>query len=171
MHDGRESQLERFTPGPDTARTFRDALGRFPTGVCVVTTRSEIGPIGITANSFASVSLDPPLVLWSPARASRRFDAFAGAERFAIHVMGADHDRVCAGFSRDGQAFPEGRWSAGPDGLPLLEDCLARFECTRTATHDGGDHAIVVGRVTAASLRKGQPLVFFSGRYGRFEAA
>ena len=91
MPDGSERHyMQTVTPGPDTTREFRDALGRFATGVTVVTTDSEIGPLGITANSFASVSLDPPLVLWAPARFSRRFKAFAETLYFAIHVIGAE---------------------------------------------------------------------------------
>ena len=78
---------QTFIPGPETARAFRDALGCFATGVTVVTTQTDRGPLGITANSFASLSLDPPLVLWAPALTSSRYQAFADAERFAIHVM------------------------------------------------------------------------------------
>ena len=100
-------EMEDVVPGPDTQKAFRDALGRFATGVTVVTTDSEIGPLGITANSFASVSLDPPLVLWSPAKSSRRYEAFAEAKDFAIHVIGAEQAEISARFSRDGTAFEE----------------------------------------------------------------
>lgn len=159
---------DRFTPGPETARAFRDALGRFATGVTVITTHSDHGPLGITANSFASLSLDPPLVLWSPARASRRFDAFVEADHFAIHVMGDDQYEVCSGFAREGTAFDALVWEEGTGGTPLIANCLARFECDRHAVHEGGDHAIVVGRVRAATYREGAPLLFHGGRYGRF---
>lgn len=162
--------MQQVTPGPETTRAFRDALGRYATGVTVVTTQSAIGPLGITANSFASVSLDPPLVLWSPARASRRFRAFAEAEDFAIHVLGAEQESLCRRFSRDGTAFGGLDWQEGVGRTPLIAGCLARFECRTEARHDGGDHLIVVARVTRASWRDGAPLVFSAGAYGCFSA-
>ena len=163
--------MTSFTPTKETQRDFRDALGRFATGVTVVTTATEHGALGITANSFASVSLDPPLVLWSPARASRRFPAFEAAERYAIHVLGADQIGLCRRFSRDGFDFDGLDWHAGEDGVPLIEGCLARFDCRRVSAHDGGDHLIVVGRVLQAAHREGAPLLFASGSYGRFTDA
>ena len=159
-----------FVPGPDTQRELRDALGRFATGVTVVTCRAD-GPLGITANSFASVSLRPPLVLWSPARFSRRFDAFAGAEHFAIHVLGEEQGAIGEGFSAAGDAFDGLAHGANPEGCPVIDGCLARFECRAHARHDGGDHDIVVGRVLRASSREGRPLIFASGSYGRFTTA
>ena len=156
-----------FAPGPDTAREFRDALGRFATGVTVVTCWAD-GPLGITANSFSSVSLDPPLVLWSPARASRRFDAFAEAPHFAIHVLDAGQSPICAGFTASGDAFDGLTWGRNDEGCPVIDGCLARFDCAAHARHDGGDHDIVVGRVLRAAAREGPPLVFAGGSYGRF---
>jgi flavin reductase (DIM6/NTAB) family NADH-FMN oxidoreductase RutF len=124
--------------------------------------------VGITANSFASVSLDPPLVLWSPARASRRFDVFAQARSFAIHVLAADQQAVCDAFVQPGPAnIP---LADGPEGLPLIGGCHARFLCRRHAIFDGGDHAILVGRVFEAMRRDVDPLVFHAGRYGTFGA-
>ncbi len=153
-------------PGCDT-RALRDALGRFATGVTVITCATPDGPLGITANSFASVSLDPPLVLWSPAKASRRYAAFAGAERFAVHVLSDTQGDVGRGFVRDGAAFDGLDWSAQHDGTPLIAGCLARFHCARHAVHEAGDHSIVVGRVLAADYGLGDPLIFVTGRYGR----
>ncbi|MCR8725054.1 flavin reductase family protein [Frigidibacter sp. SLM-1] len=159
-----------FTPGPETVHDFRHALGRFATGVTVVTAQGAKGPVGITANSFASVSLDPPLVLWSPARASRRFEVFAGAAGYAIHILDAEQADLCRHFVRHGHA-PEGMvWGKGEGGLPVLPDCLARFDCRAEAAHDGGDHLILVGRVTRAVVREGAPLVFLGGHYGSFRA-
>ena len=157
-----------FSPSPETAREFRRALGRFSTGITVVTCLSEVGPLGITANSFASVSLDPPLVLWSPAKTSRRFDAFTAAETFAIHVLAEDQLDICRRFSGDGLVFEGLDWNRGINGVPVIEDVLARFECTRRDVHDGGDHAIVVGLVDRVTFREGDPLVFSSGTYGGF---
>ncbi|SER56221.1 NADH-FMN oxidoreductase RutF, flavin reductase (DIM6/NTAB) family [Tranquillimonas rosea] len=159
---------DSFSPGPDTARAYRDALGRFATGVTVITCMTEDGPLGITANSFSSVSLEPPLVLWSPAKASKRFVPFTEADHFAIHVMGSDQAHVCGGFAKQGDAFEALDWYEGPRGTPLIEGCLARFDCARHAVHDGGDHAIVIGHVLDATLREGDPLLFVGGRFGRF---
>ena len=163
--------MTRFTPGPDTARDFRNALGQFATGVTIVTCRSEAGPLGITANSFASVSLDPPLVLWSPARSSKRFAAFEAAEHYAIHIVEEGQVDVCGHFVKNGTDFDGLAWHEGAHGVPLLDGCLARFECTRHAIHDGGDHAIIVGQVTAAAIGQGNPLLFAKGSYGRFTGA
>lgn len=160
--------MTSFKPGPDTVRLFRDALGRFATGVTVVTCPSDLGPLGITANSFASLSLSPPLVLWSPARASRRFQAFIDAPHYAIHVLSkAQHD-LCDRFATQGHDFSGLDWTENAQSVPLFPNCLARFECRRHATHDGGDHAIVVGHVDAAEIGKGEPLLFAGGRYGGF---
>ncbi|MEM6634390.1 MAG: flavin reductase family protein [Pseudomonadota bacterium] len=160
--------MAEFRPGADSARAFRDALGRYATGVTVVTCATPDGPLGITANSFASVSLDPPLVLWSPAKASRRFGPFAEAAQFAIHVLGAEQQGVCAHFARQGHDFTGLDWSAGDDGVPLISGCLARFECSTFSRHDGGDHLIIVGRVARATMREGEALLFAHGNYGRF---
>jgi len=159
---------DSFTPGPGTERAFRDALGMFATGVTVVTAIGSKGPVGITANSFASLSLDPPLVLWSPARASRRFAAFASARHYAIHVLAAEQFALGRHFAREGLDFDMPGIAVNPEGVPILPDSLARFECRRQAVHDGGDHAIVVGEVLRACARDGAPLVFSAGRYGRF---
>lgn len=163
------SRMEAFEPGPDTQRDFRRALGRFATGVAIITCRSQLGPLGITANSFSSVSLDPPLVLWSPAKSSARFTSFAEAERYAIHVMAEDQVETCLRFTRAGDDWEGLDWEEGPGGVPILGDCLARFDCARHAVHEGGDHAIVVGRVVSVqSGRGGRPLLFADGTYGRF---
>lgn len=160
-----------FTPSPETVHDFRHALGRFATGVTVVTTMGPEGPLGITANSFASVSLDPPLVLWSPARASRRFAVFSAAPQFSIHILDEAQEALGHHFVQHGHV-PEGMaWSEGAAGLPVLPDCLARFDCAAHAAHDGGDHLILLGRVLHAVVRQGLPLVFLGGRYGGFEAS
>ena len=157
-----------FVPGPETVRHFRNALGRFATGVTVVTAEGPDGPVGMTANSFASVSLDPALVLWSPARASGRFPVFAGAAQFAIHILDRAQEDLCRHFVRHGHA-PDGMtWARGAEAMPVLPECLARFDCAVHARHDGGDHMILVGRVLHAVVREGTPLVFLGGDYGGF---
>ncbi len=160
--------MEHFSPSPEMGRKLRGALSRFGTGVTIVTAPTEKGPIGITANSFSSVSLDPPLVLWSAAKSSRRFPYFAKAERFAIHVLGEEQMPLCNAFSADAFAFDKVNWTEGEGGVPLLQGCLARFECERYAEYDGGDHSIFVAHVLQAAVREGNPLLFFSGQFGNF---
>lgn len=157
-----------FCPSDDDGRAYRVALGRFATGVTVVTTMTEQGPVGFTANSFNSVSLEPPLVLWSPAKTSSRFKTFRDAERFAIHVMSIEQSKVSYGFAKRGDAFDITNWETCKNGVPLIPNCLSRFECTRHAVFDAGDHAIVVGQVHRVSTRPGTPLLFFGGDYGTF---
>lgn len=170
--DGTEGGLlHSFTPGRDTARAFRDALGTFGTGVTVVTARGSDGPCGITANSFASVSLDPALVLWSLDRGSDRFEVFAGARHTAIHVLGQSQADLAMGFARDGADFTGRDWHENPEGVPLLGGCLSRFECETSACHEGGDHVILVSRVLRATVAAGPPLMFVGGRFGQFEAS
>ncbi|MEO0915520.1 MAG: flavin reductase family protein [Pseudomonadota bacterium] len=161
--------MSRFVPGPNTARQFRTALGRFVTGVTVVTCHSEKGPLGITANSFASVSLDPPLVLWSPAKSSSRHDAFLEAENFVIHVLDRSQASICAQFTKDGFNFKGLDLSSEVVNAPLIQGCLAHFECRRFAAHDAGDHTVILGEVLSAATRDGAPLVFSAGVLGRFE--
>lgn len=156
--------MNAFDPTLDQ-RSFRNALGAYATGVTVVTVPTDDGPVGITANSFASVSLDPPLVLWSPAKSSKRFNDFSGAPHFAIHVLDAHQQEVCNGFTRDKHAFDGLDWHNGDHNVPLIDGCLARFECTAFAEHDAGDHTIIVGRVTQAQVREGEPLLFQGGRF------
>ncbi len=148
----------------DPAR-LRHAFGQFATGVTVITTMTESGPVGITANSFTSVSLDPPLVLWSPARASSRFAAFAAARNFSIHVLAEHQADLSARFTRGGAGFDGLAFGRSTEGSPLLPGALARFDCTLHSTHDGGDHLIILGRVLRLDTAPGRPLVFAQGAY------
>lgn len=157
-----------FVPMADNHRAYRNALGSFTTGVTVVTAMTSDGPIGMTVNSFASVSLDPPLVLWSPAKNSSRHPAFIGAEHFAIHVLGADQDHLSAAFTRGGSGFDGIEVRINDEGVPVLQGTLARFECLQQAQHDAGDHTIIIGRVIRVAHRQGEPLCFSGGRFGRF---
>lgn len=165
----RNAPMRSFVPGPHSKREFRDALGRFATGVTVVTTTTSEGPVGITANSFASVSLDPPIVLWSIGRQSKRFAAFAECAQFAVHVLAAEQLDISRRFARSGDAFDGLTFDRNDAEIPLLHGCLSRFECARIADHEGGDHLIVVARVLNATLRDGEPLLFAGGDYGRFD--
>jgi flavin reductase (DIM6/NTAB) family NADH-FMN oxidoreductase RutF len=161
--------LRSFEPTPDAQRMFRDSLGRFASGVTVVTAATPEGGIGMTANSFSSVSMDPPLVLWCPARSSSRFAVFEKARHFAIHVLSADQEEMAMAFARSARALDQVFHSLNEDGVPLLADCLARFECETQALHDAGDHAIMVGRVRRAAFGEGKPLIFSQGRFRRFD--
>lgn len=146
-------------------RELRDALGRFATGVTVVTTMTERGPLGITANSFSSVSLRPPLVLWSPARKSRRFPAFEAASHFAVHVLSAGQQALAEDFSGPGDGFLGLAFEPGLGGVPLFAGCAARFECRHAAQYHGGDHLIVVGEVLRLVQAELPPLLFYRGGY------
>jgi flavin reductase (DIM6/NTAB) family NADH-FMN oxidoreductase RutF len=154
--------------GVTDARALRDAFGQFATGVTVVTIMGPDGPMGFTANSFSSLSLDPALVLWSLARSSQRFAPYAGAEAFAIHVLSQAQSDLPARFSRGGAGFAGLEGLANAEGVPVLRGALARFDCHRHATHDGGDHLIIVGKVLRLTLEEGAPLVFAQGRFGGF---
>jgi flavin reductase (DIM6/NTAB) family NADH-FMN oxidoreductase RutF len=152
---------------------FRKALGCFPTGVAVVTARLPGGhPMGITVNSFTSVSLDPPLVLWCIDHRSDRFDTFIKAGGYVISVLGTAHEPVSVRLAQTGSHSLEGVQLLETElGAPALADALAIFECERHAVYDGGDHSILVGRVLRFARREaGAPLVFFKGRYGALAA-
>ena len=170
MADGAQMTETSFIPDATQARAFRDALGCFATGVTIVTVQSEHGPMGFTANSFASLSMDPPLVLWSPAKASQRFAYFAGAKHYAIHVLAANQTDLIQSFHRGGAGFEGMSYHRNAEGVPLLSGALARFECEQHATHEGGDHVIVVGRVLRCATNDGAPLIFTKGQYGGFTA-
>jgi len=150
----------------DSAR-FRSACGTYPTGVAIVTTRSAAGrPVGLTINSFSSLSLDPPLILWNVATSSTSHDAFATAEHFAVHVLHAGQEELSRRFaSRDPDRFAGIALDEGIGGIPVLADFQARLQCTRQTRLDGGDHSILIGQVAHIDLLDYEPLIFFRGRY------
>jgi len=159
-----------FTPGPDTTRALRSAYGRFATGVTVVTATADRGPIGITANSFTSVSLDPPLLLWCPAKSSRRHDAFLSASRFALHVMGTKQDQITWAFANSAEAFDLCDWDLSEHGVPLIAGCPARFECTIRDRIDAGDHTVIIAHVNRVTTEEDPTArVFLGGDYGQFD--
>lgn len=157
-----------------TERDFRNALGLFPTGVAIVTTMAPDGePVGATVSSFNSVSLSPPLVLFSVARASSRFAVWNQARHYAVNLLRENQSKLSTDFARSA----EDKWlghipSKGQGATVLLADALAHFECESYARYDGGDHLILVGRVTALSIpapTATRPLVFFRGRYRQLD--
>lgn len=148
-------------------RQLRNALGHFATGVCVVTAATESGPIGLTINSFASVSLDPPLILWSLDRASDRAEAFHIAERFAINVLPAEMRDLATQLAQKGaHAISPDLLEDEPHGIPVISGALARFVCKVEQRHDGGDHVIFVGLVEEFThAHEGRPLLYYRGAY------
>ena len=163
--------MQHFKLGADADDNLRRAFGRFGTGVTLITVQTAGGPLGMTANSFSSVSLDPALVLWSAGKKSKRHDAFATATHFAIHVLGADQQAVADRFASDGFAFDAFDWATGPNGAPTLAGCLATFHCDTYAVHGAGDHSIIVGQVTNAAVNTdadAPALMFEQSRYGNF---
>lgn len=148
-----------------TPAAFRHALSQFPTGVTVVTAMHDGHPIGMTANSFSSVSLQPPLVLWSVAASALSHDAFAGAGAFAIHFLGADYHHLATRFAGRGVAKFEGvAQETGVTGAPLITDLAPILECRSWARYPGGDHTILVGEVVRIVERTHEPLLFHSGQ-------
>ena len=151
-------------------RAFRSALGNFPTGIAVMTAASsEASHIGITVNSFTSVSLDPPLVLWCIDRRSRRYPAFAGATGFTVSILASGHQDVSSRLAGAGEHTLDGiALMATELGPPALADALAVFECTLESVQDAGDHAILIGRVLRFARHDGAgaPLVYYQGKYG-----
>ena len=151
---------------------FRHALGQFPTGVTVVTAMAGDHPVGMTANSFSSVSLDPPLVLWSVAKSSPSHDPFVAAEAFAIHFLGANHGELAMRFGRRGSdKFADIQHAPGVTGAPLIDGLAPIFECKTWARYPGGDHTILVGEVVRFVERNHDPLVFHSGELRRIDNA
>jgi 3-hydroxy-9,10-secoandrosta-1,3,5(10)-triene-9,17-dione monooxygenase reductase component len=148
-------------------RRFRDALGAFATGVTIVTARDREGrDVGLTANSFNSVSLDPPMVLWSLAKSARSLPTFVEATHFAVHVLAADQEELSLRFAaRGANKFSDLELDRGPGQVPLLRGCSARFQCRTAFRYEGGDHMIFVGAVEAFDHTERAPLVFHGGRY------
>lgn len=154
----------------DTAPTpqhMRLALGRFTTGVTIITCRDASGePVGLTANSFSGVSLDPPLVLWSLRRASPKLPLFEDAAHFTVNVLTESQVALSRLFaSAHADKFAEGVWADGRHGAPVLAGCAATFECETWSRQDAGDHRLFIGRVLHASESALPPLVFQAGHY------
>lgn len=148
--------------------TFRDTLGLFVTGVTVITTRDAQGrAVGITANSFNSVSLEPPLILWSVGLNALSLDAFSKATAFAVHILRDDQAELSKRFAKSGQdKFSGLQTEPGLNDVPLLPDCAARLECLPFAQYPAGDHILFIARVhRLASDPNAMPLVYHGGRY------
>ncbi|MGW5419173.1 flavin reductase family protein [Streptomyces sp. NPDC003943] len=162
---------------PVDAAEFRRVLGHFASGVTIVTALDEDGPAGFACQSFASLSLDPPLVVFMVARTSTTWPRIARAGRFCVNILGAGQGELCRGFAVSGaDKFAGVEWVPAPStGSPRLPAAPAWVDCTIAAVHTGGDHLIVVGRVEALGAAEdpdegGEPLLFHRGRFGRFSA-
>ena len=162
-----------MTPKFSASQQFRHALGHFTTGVTIITTTDRNGrPVGITANSFNSVSLDPQLVLWSLSTNTSSFKAFNESNQFAIHVLGEHQQALSSKFATPkSDRFAGLNYDTGMNGLPLLPDYLALFQCEVAHRYNGGDHIIMVGRVLHFDTQKGEPLLFHRGDYAQLAAS
>ncbi|MGH9082617.1 MAG: flavin reductase family protein [Acidimicrobiales bacterium] len=147
---------------------FREVLGHFATGVTVVTAMEDGEPVGFTCQAFASLSLDPPMVVLAPAKSSTSWPRIAGAGAFCVNVLADHQEAVGRAFSlHGGDKFAEVPWHRGPLGTPVLDGTLAWVECELGIVHDAGDHELVTGRVRHLGVGGGGPLIFYRGTYGR----
>lgn len=155
------------------SREFRQTLGRFPTGVTIITCLTAGGEqVGMTASSFNSVSLDPPLVLWSIDKRAWSLQAFTAARHYAVHVLAEYQQELSNQFARQGvDKFRGVALAEGIAGVPLLTDFCARFQCRTVHQYDGGDHIILVGQVLDFTATDHSPLLFHCGRYARLDVA
>jgi flavin reductase (DIM6/NTAB) family NADH-FMN oxidoreductase RutF len=155
------------------SREFRQTLGCFPTGVTIITCLTATGePVGMTASSFNSVSLDPPLVLWSIDKRALSLQAFTQAKHYAIHVLAGHQQDLSNQFARQGaDKFSGVSVTEGIAGVPLLTEYCARFQCQTEHQYEGGDHIILVGRVLDFKATEYNPLLFHRGRYALLEEA
>jgi flavin reductase (DIM6/NTAB) family NADH-FMN oxidoreductase RutF len=151
---------------------FRQVMGQFATGVTIVTAVDGDEPVGVAANSFTSVSLDPPLVLFCVARSSSTWPRIERARKFAVNILGEHQEEVSRLFAQRGvDRFAQVDWHEGLGGSPVLHDTMAYLDCEFWAEYDGGDHIIVVGRVLDLGVsRDAGPLLFFRGQYRRISA-
>ncbi len=164
---GEESDVPATGAAHEAALRFREVLGRFATGVTVVTGMHGGEPVGLTCQSFTSVSLEPPLVLFVPARTSRAWPRIEQAGAFCVNVLARDQDDLSEVFaSRGTDKFAGVDWHPGVTGAPVLAGGVAWVDCTLHAVHDGGDHLVVLGRVRDLGSRgEADPLVYLEGRY------
>ncbi len=178
MTDGVSEPVMETKPTADghpviDPRQFRNVLGQFCTGITVITAfGDDAAPIGFACQSFAALSLDPPLVLFCPTKASRSWAAIEKSGRFCVNILAEEQQLLCARFgSREPDKFAETAWHTSELKLPVLDDALATIQCTVDSVVDGGDHYIVIGRVQALSesTDSGRPLLFYRGQYTAIE--
>jgi 3-hydroxy-9,10-secoandrosta-1,3,5(10)-triene-9,17-dione monooxygenase reductase component len=174
--DGGSNAVREWDRSALDGDVFRAVLGRFCSGVVIVTSGFDQEPIGMTAQSFSSLSLDPPLVLFCPSKTSTTWPKIRATGKFCVNVLSEDQEGACRQFAvSGGDKFQGVVWWWSEDGMPALEGCLAHIKCSLDQVHDAGDHEIVVGRVTGLSLgHPERPLLFYQGAYRQllhFDAA
>lgn len=153
---------------PLDVKAFRNALGKFPTGVAIVTTRSAEGrAVGLTINSFASLSLDPPLILWSLVNRSPSLVRFIESRHFSINVLASSQEELARCFANSSltDKFAHTQTYDSPEAIPLIVGALASFVCVNEQRHAGGDHTLFIGRVLRYYCEDGQPVVFHRGQF------
>jgi 3-hydroxy-9,10-secoandrosta-1,3,5(10)-triene-9,17-dione monooxygenase reductase component len=155
-------------PGPVSPAVMREVLGHFVSGIVVVTATGQDGPIGFTCQSFASLSLDPPLITFAPARSSSTWPRIREVGAFCVNVLAADHQELSVGFSRSGvDKFAGVPWQSAPSGAPILDGVSAWIDCALWNEYDGGDHTIAIGLVSDLGADPARlPLLYYRGRYG-----
>jgi flavin reductase (DIM6/NTAB) family NADH-FMN oxidoreductase RutF len=154
--------------GLDQAR-FREVLGHFATGITIVTACEEGVPVGFSCQSFAALSLEPPMVILAPAKSSTSWPRIAQAGAFCVNILGENQEAVCRAFAvSGGDKFDGVEWSPGVTGSPIIDGSLAYVECTLGAIFEGGDHELVTGHVVAMDASDGAPLLFYRAGFGRF---
>jgi len=149
------------------SKDLRNAFGRFATGVTIVTTSNPDGtPIGMTVNSFTSLSLDPPMLLWCIGKSAGLFDLYMNSSNFCVHVLADGQQDLAMTFAtRDVDRFADVKYQRDSNQLPLLGGCLGRFSCTTQNKVDAGDHVILVGAIDDYEIGDGDPLIFYGGKF------
>ena len=156
--------------GLDQAR-FREALGHFATGITIVTATDAGEPVGFSCQSFAALSLDPPMVILAPAKTSTSWPRIARAGSFCVNIIGEHQEAVCRAFAvSGGDKFDGIDWSPGVTGAPVITGSLAVVECTLGTIYEGGDHELVTGHVVTMEIGEGSQLIFYRSGFGRFVA-
>ncbi|MFB7223758.1 flavin reductase family protein [Streptomyces sp. NPDC056227] len=159
--------MERLTGGRVDAAVFRDVLGRFASGITVVAALDGTEPVGFACQSFASLSLDPPLVMLAVGKTSTSWPRIERAGRFCVNILAEDQKQVCAALgARGGQKFTAVPWRTSAHGTVVIDGALATVDCRLAAVHEAGDHYIVTGEaVDLAAQENGRPLLYFRSRY------
>jgi flavin reductase (DIM6/NTAB) family NADH-FMN oxidoreductase RutF len=154
-------------------KQFRSVLGHFATGVTIITAMDHGEPVGMAANSFTSLSLDPPLILFCVGHTSSTWPRIEAAGTFAVNILGEEHEELSNLFAKKGaDRFAATPWRVGVSGAPVLEEAIAYLDCNFEAEYPGGDHKIIVGRVLDLDMREGaRPLLFYRGGYQRMHEA
>ena len=156
--------------GLDQAR-FREVLGHFATGITIVTAIDAGEPVGFSCQSFAALSLDPPMVILAPAKSSTSWPRIARAGAFCVNILEEHQETECRAFSLSGgDKFSGVDWTPGVTGAPLIDGSLAIVECRLGAIYEGGDHELVTGHVVTLGVGEGSPLLFYRSGFGRFVA-